>query len=110
MARRILSALLASTLALAAFGCSHPYYAPAPPPPPGLGQPPLVSLAERNGFVTGRTDGARDAYNGFPFGARRTRAYHDTPGYDGQLGPFGVYRNAFRDAYLRGYTDGYQRR
>jgi len=94
---------------LAATGC-HPAYYPPPPPPPPLQQPPLVQLAERNGFETGRSDGARDANSGAPFIARRTRAYHDTPGYDPQLGPFPVYRDAFRNAYLRGYDRGYYRR
>jgi hypothetical protein len=69
-----------------------------------------VQLAERNGFETGRADGARDANSGYPFSARRTRAYHDTPGYDPQLGPFHAYQNAFRNAYLRGYDRGFYRR
>jgi hypothetical protein len=94
---------------LAATGC-HPAYPPPPPPPPQLGPSPLVQLADRNGFETGRADGARDAYAGIPFHARRTRAFHDTPGYDPQLGPFPVYRDAFRNAYLRGYDRGYYRR
>jgi len=75
-----------------------------------MAQSPLVQLAERNGFETGRSDGARDSASGEPFHARRTRAFHDTPGYDPQLGPFPVYRDAFRDAYLRGYDRGFYRR
>ncbi len=98
-----------SLLLIAGTGC-RPAYAPPPPPPPPLQPPPLVQLAERNGFETGRSDGARDANAGAPFIARRTRAYHDTPGYDPQLGPFPVYRDAFRNAYLRGYDRGYYRR
>jgi hypothetical protein len=98
---------LASTLLFAGLGCAHHY---GPPPPPIAQAPPLVQLADRNGFETGRSDGARDSANGVPFMARRTRAYHDTPGYDPQLGPFGAYRDAFRNAYLRGYDRGYYRR
>jgi hypothetical protein len=72
--------------------------------------PPLIQLADRNGFETGRTDGAREAYAGYPHEPRRTRAYRETPGYDANLGPLGAYRNAFRDAYLRGYDAGFYRR
>ncbi len=100
---------LASTLLLAGLGCAHNYPPPPPPSPPSVA-PPLIQLAERNGFETGRSDGARDSANGEPFHARATRAYHDTPGYDPQLGPFGPYRDAFRNAYLRGYDRGYYRR
>ena len=101
-----LTLALASTLLLAGIGCAHNY----PPPPPAAQEPPLVQMADRNGFETGRSDGARDSANGEPFHARATRAYHDTPGYDPQLGPFPVYRDAFRNAYLRGYDRGYYRR
>jgi len=97
-------------LMLASIGCSHTNYYPPPPPPPAAQVPAVVQLADRNGFLTGRTDGARDATSGFAFAPRRTRAYHDTPGYDPALGPFSVYRNAFRDAYVRGYGQGYNRR
>jgi hypothetical protein len=96
---------LSSTLFFAAVGCSHPHY--YPPPPPMAPGPTLVQLAERNGFQTGRSDGAFAAERGQPPRPEHTRAFHDTPGYDPQLGPFNVYRNAFRDAYLRGYQRGY---
>jgi hypothetical protein len=71
--------------------------------------PPLIQLADHNGFETGRADGASAVDSGAPPTPRRTRAYHDTPGYDPQLGPFGAYQNAFRNAYLRGYDRGYHR-
>ena len=106
-----LTLALASTLLLAGIGCAHNYPPSPPPPPPPIAQePPLVQLAARNGFETGRSDGARDSANGEAFHARATRAYRDTPGYDPQLGPFPVYRDAFRNAYLRGYDRGYYRR
>ncbi len=111
MKRRSSLLAVTSTLLLAAVGCAHNYPPPPPPPPPPMVQvSPLVQLAERNGFATGRAEGARDATNGAPFQARRTRAYHGTPGYDPRLGPFPIYRNAFRTAYLRGYDRGYYRR
>jgi hypothetical protein len=100
----------ASLAMITAVGCSHSYYPPPPPPPPVAQVPPLIQLADRNGFQTGRADGARDAASGYPFEARRTRAYHDTPGYDPALGPFGAYRNAFRNSYLRGYDAGFYHR
>ena len=97
--------VVASTLLFAAAGCAHPYY---PPPPPPMAQvSPLVQLAERNGFMTGRAVGASDAQAGAIFHPRHTRAFHATPGYDPALGPFPVYRNAYRNAYLRGYHVGY---
>ncbi len=98
------------TLIFASVGCDHDYPPPPPPPPPIVQISPLVQLAERNGFAIGRNEGARDAINGVPFQARRTRSYHDTPGYDPNVGPFPVYRNVFRNAYLRGYDRGYYRR
>jgi len=99
----------ASSLFLfAGLGCAPRYVTP-PPPPPGAQLPPLLQLADRNGFETGRSDGAHAVESGIPPSPRRTRAYHDTPGYDPQLGPFGAYRDAFRNAYLRGYDKGYRR-
>jgi hypothetical protein len=86
-------------------GCVQRY-----PPPPPAAPPPLIQLADHNGFETGRSDGAHAVESGIPFSPRHTRAYHDTPGYDPNLGPFGAYQNAFRNAYLRGYDKGYDRR
>jgi hypothetical protein len=106
---RILFSVAASVVFAASLGCAHNYGPPPPPPPIGQA-PPIVDLADHNGFETGRADGARDSINGLRYGARRTRAYHDTPGYDPHLGPFHVYQNAFRNAYLRGYDRGYNRR
>ena len=105
--RSTLMYVAASILLFAAAGCAHPYYPPPPPPPPMAQALPLVQLADHNGFVTGREHGARDAQAGAPFHARHTRAFHDTPGYAPQLGPFPVYRDAYRSAYLRGYHVGY---
>jgi hypothetical protein len=99
--------IAASSVALfAGLGCA-PHY--APPPPPVAALPPLLQEADHNGFETGRSDGAADVERGFPYAPRRTRAYHDTPGYDPRFGPFGPYRDAFRNAYLRGYDRGFHR-
>jgi hypothetical protein len=96
---------------LAALGCAgNNHYVLQPPPPPAYGEaPPLVQVADRNGFRTGESDGARDVESGSRYRPRATRAYHDTPGYEGNLGPFGAYRDAFRNAYLRGYDKGFHR-
>ena len=110
--RKSLLISLAGVAALAVTGCaSHPYYAAPPPPPPQAYQqrPPLIDLADRNGFQSGNADGARDAYDGRRFNPQHTRAFRNTPGYDPNLGPFEPYRRAFRDAYLRGYDAGFRR-
>jgi hypothetical protein len=99
-----------SSLALfGALGCHEVYVAQAPPPPPTVQVPPIVQLADHNGFETGRGDGERAAVNGWPPEPRRSRAYAETPGYDRHLGPFDVYQNEFRLAYLRGFDKGYRR-
>lgn len=109
--QRIVSKLaLASTLVLSSLGCARAYYPPPPPPPPQVSAAPtIVEIAERNGFSMGRQDGARAAQLGQLFHARHTRAFRVTPGYDPQMGPYNVYRNAFRRAYLNGYRKGYYR-
>ena len=103
---------IAALALLATAGCaSHAYVAPAGPPPPAFqGPPPVVAAAERNGFADGREVGAREAYNRMPYAPRRTRAFHDTPGYRRDLGPFGPYRDAYRNAFERGYNQGFYRR
>jgi hypothetical protein len=108
--KRMLLLSMTSIVLASGLGCAPHYYPPPSPPPPNYAPPAIVQLADRNGFATGRSDGARDANAGYPFSARRTRAYRDTPGYDPALGPLGVYRNAFRNAYLRGYDAGFYRR
>ena len=84
-------------------------YAPPPPPPVSYaGQvPPLIQSAQRNGFRAGQDDGARDAYYRAGYTPRRDRRYTDAPGYNYQLGPIQPYVDAFRNAYLRGYDQGY---
>jgi hypothetical protein len=108
------TALLPITLAsLFMAGCaSHQYYAAGPPPPYNAynSAPPLISRAEHEGFRIGSEDGARDAYSGFGHHPKHDRNFHDTPGYDPAMGPYGPYRDAFRNSYLRGYDSAYYRR
>jgi len=110
---RIFAVLLAVPLLFAA-GCAqrttYAYAPPPPPPPPPYSAPPLIERATHEGFRIGSENGARDAYRGFGYQPRHDRAFHDTPGYDPAFGPYGPYRDAFRDAYLRGYDQGFRRR
>jgi hypothetical protein len=69
-----------------------------------------VQEADRRGFRAGADDGARDFANGTGYHPRRDRKYADTPGYDPASGPFPVYRDYFRTAYLRGYDNGFYHR
>jgi hypothetical protein len=105
--------LLVTAASLFATGCAqHPYYVAGPPPPPQAynSVPPLIARADHEGFRAGSEDGARDAYSGFGHHPERDRKFHDAPGYDPALGPFGPYRDSFRHAYVRGYDQAFYRR
>ncbi len=106
-------ALLIPVAALVVSGCaSEGYYAAAPPPPPPPlynERPPLIDLALHQGYRTGVDDGARDAYYGRGYRPEHERNFREAPGYDPRLGPYEPYRDAFRDAYLRGYSNGFRR-
>ena len=91
-------------------GCAHhTEVVVAPPPPPGYREqaPPLMQVADRNGFQAGVDAGSRDAMTGHRYHPQHSPAYHGTPGYDPHLGPYPVYRSAFRNAYMRGYDQGF---
>ncbi len=105
---RLLLPLVAATLFIT--GCAHPYYPPPPQSAPGYSVPPLVARAQREGFRSGNEDGALDAYDHRGYHPRRDRKYHDAPGYDPALGAFPPYRDAFRNAYLSGYDQGFYHR
>ncbi len=92
-----------------ATGCAQRVYGPPPPPPPYSGNALLVE-ADHRGTRAGYDDGARDAANGFGYHPRHDRKYAETPGYDPALGPFPPYRDTFRSAYLRGYSNGFYHR
>lgn len=105
--RLLAPAVLAACLLTA--GCAERAYGPPVPPPPYSGNA-LVVEADRRGFRAGADDGARDAVNRTGYHPRRNRLYAETPGYDPSLGPFALYRNTFRNAYLRGYGDAFNGR
>ena len=92
-------------------GCDHrAYYAPTPVVAYTNQVPPLVQAARQNGYHSGYDDGARDAYYRAGFAPRRDRNFHDAPGYDYRLGPIHPYVDSFREAYLRGYENGFYHR
>jgi hypothetical protein len=70
----------------------------------------LIAEADRRGYRAGFDDGARDLNNGFGYHPRRDRKYGETPGYEPGMGPYPPYRDAFRNAYLRGYAEAFHRR
>ncbi len=97
-----------AAIGLITTGCASRVYAPPPPPAPFVS--PLIQEADHRGMRAGYDDGARDAVNNFGYHPRADRKYAETPGYDPSVGPYPPYRDAFRDAYLRGYHDGFYRR
>jgi hypothetical protein len=90
-------------------GCAAHVYAPPPPSPP-YGANPLLVEADHRGTRAGFDDGARDAANATGYHPRADRKYAETPGYDSALGPYPPYRDAFRNAYLRGYYNAFNHR
>ncbi len=100
----------AAAACLVTTGCASHYYGPPPPPAAYAQTPPVVEEADHRGFRAGAEDGARDAANGFGYHPKRDRKFIETVGYDPAAGPFPVYRDYFRTAYLRGYEQGFYHR
>ena len=98
---------LAASACLLISGCTQRVYAP---PPPGAYGSPLIQQADDRGYRAGFNDGSRDAVNGTGYHPRRDRKYAETPGYEPSFGPYPPYRDAFRNAYLRGYANAFNRR
>ncbi len=107
--RLLLPAMIAAAISLA--GCSHPILPYSPPPPPSNAPvPPLVEMAENNGFKAGMEDGAHDARAMASYAPRSNTRFRKAPGYDPDYGPHGPYVQYFRGAYLRGYEKGFYHR
>ena len=71
---------------LALTGCaSHRYYYAAAPQPVYAAPPPLVQVADGNGYRDGQADGARDVYQRQQYRPTANRRYARTPGYEGRL-------------------------
>src|SRR5215472_15003546 len=65
-------------------------------------------MARERGYEDGLRVGQQDAYDRKNFDPQRSHYYRSaTDGYDGYYGNKDAYRQAFRDAFIRGYQDGY---
>ena len=69
-----------------------------------------LQVARQQGYSYGMNVGAADAQRGQSFNPQRSRYYRSgTAGYSSSYGNRGVYRQVFRDAFIQGYRDGFQR-
>ena len=69
-----------------------------------------VQVARQQGYSYGLNVGAADAQRGQSFNPQRSRYYRSgTGGYSSSYGNRGVYRQVFRDAFIQGYREGFQR-
>lgn len=67
-------------------------------------------VARQQGYSYGMNVGAADAQRGQSYNPQRSRYYRDgTLGYSSYYGNRGQYRQVFRDAFLQGYREGFQR-
>lgn len=69
-----------------------------------------LQVARQQGYSYGLNVGAADAQRGQSFNPQRSRYYRNgMDGYSSSYGNRGVYRQVFRDAFIQGYRDGFQR-
>lgn len=69
-----------------------------------------LQVARQQGYSWGMNVGAADAQRGQSFNPQRSRYYRDgSQGYSSAYGNRGQYRQIFRDAFLQGYREGFQR-
>jgi len=69
-----------------------------------------LQVARQQGYSYGLNVGAADAQRGQSFNPQRSRYYRNgTDGYNSSYGNRGVYRQVFRDAFIQGYREGFQR-
>lgn len=69
-----------------------------------------LQTARQQGYSFGMNVGAADAQRGQSFNPQRSRYYQNPNlGYGSSIGNSGVFRQVFRDAFVQGYRDGYQR-
>lgn len=70
----------------------------------------VFQVARQQGYSYGMNVGAADAQRGQSYNPQRSRYYRDaTFGYNSYYRNRGQYRQVFRDAFLQGYREGYQR-
>lgn len=69
-----------------------------------------LQAARQQGYSWGMNVGAADAQRGQSYNPQRSRYYRDgIQGYSSAYGNRGQYRQVFRDAFLQGYREGFQR-
>ena len=67
-------------------------------------------IALSRGYQDGLYTGQNDARRGQSYNPQRSHFYRDaTDGYDRRFGNRGQYKQAFRNAFLRGYEEGFRR-
>jgi hypothetical protein len=67
-------------------------------------------IAREEGYRDGIATGSGDAQRGQSFDPQRSHYWRNgTDGYDSRYGNKGQYKQVFRDAFVQGYREGYQR-
>lgn len=67
-------------------------------------------VARQQGYSYGMNVGASDAQRGQSYNPQRSRYYRNpSAGYNSSYGNRGQYQQVFRDAFLQGYREGFQR-
>src|SRR6476659_5895160 len=67
-------------------------------------------VAQQQGYSYGLSTGAADAQRGQNFDPQRSHFWKNgTDGYNSRYGNRGQYKQVFRDAFVQGYREGYQR-
>jgi hypothetical protein len=69
-----------------------------------------LQVARQQGYSYGMNVGAADAQRGQRFDPQRSRYFKNgTEGYSSSYGNKGQYKQVFRDAFVQGYREGFQR-
>lgn len=69
-----------------------------------------LQVAQQQGYSYGMNVGAADAQRGQSYNPQRSRYYRDgSQGFSSYYGNRGQYRQVFRNAFLQGYREGFQR-
>ena len=69
----------------------------------------IETIAHRNGFEDGRRQGEQDRFRRVRFDYQRSSEYRNAlNGYRSEFGNRDRYRESYRDAFKRGYIEGFQ--
>lgn len=70
----------------------------------------IYQIARQQGYSDGLGTGAADAQRGKSYKPQRSHYWKDgTDGYNSSYGNKGQYKQVYRDAFVQGYREGYQR-